>query len=119
MHVPSQHILARRLEVMKTPKARAVGLLKYKSPPESYAAVFHLPLFGFFPLVHTMGMNFPIDILFLNRDRRVISVHLNTKASRFVLPFRYVLGGARYLLELSTPSAKDVKVGDLLAWEEA
>jgi uncharacterized membrane protein (UPF0127 family) len=65
--------------------------------------------------VHTFFMRFPIDVLFLDRDDRVL------KMSTEIRPFRVAIGrGARRVLELATGRAKlaGVRVGDRIAFLE-
>jgi uncharacterized membrane protein (UPF0127 family) len=106
---------ASRIEVFQTSKDRTTGLLKFKEPPHDYAAIFELPLNGFLPMVHTFGMKFPIHILFCDRNGEVKEIYTNIQPGVFVLPWRAVLGGRPYLLELSHPTAIP-PLGDKLNW---
>lgn len=109
--------MSRELELMDTPAERAKGLLKYKTKPSSKAAIFKLPLFGFFPLIHTFGMKFPIDVLFLSKDKTVCHIYTEVKPNRMLLPFRNLLGGCPYLIELIDCSLENIDMGTELSWE--
>jgi uncharacterized membrane protein (UPF0127 family) len=115
----SKTIIAHHIEWMKTPQSRARGLLKYSQSPTSHAAIFELPLNGFLPLVHTFGMKFPIDILFLDREQRVRWMKRSVPSSRFVFPWARALGGLPYLVEVCKGDTAHLQVGDQLQWGEA
>src|SRR5690606_4420303 len=95
---------------------RATGLLKFEERPEDYAGIFKLPLNGFFPLVHTFGMKFSIDILFCNKERKVLYHYKNVPKNRFIFPLKYIFGGCPYLIEFSKTSLKNIQLGDVLDW---
>lgn len=116
---PSHEVLADKVEFFNTPKERARGLLKYSEAPQKFAAVFDLPFFGFFPLVHTLGMKFSIDILFCDREKVVSHIYRSVSPSRFVMPLSNAFGGCKYLVEFSSADTSKVRVGDRLSWEAA
>jgi uncharacterized membrane protein (UPF0127 family) len=65
--------------------------------------------------VHTWFMRFPIDVLFLDRDLRVVRVAADVR------PFRLRWGrGARQVLELAAGEAAErgIRVGDRLTLED-
>lgn len=63
--------------------------------------------------VHTFGMRFPIDIVFIDKHRRVISSRKNVNKNRVAGVFK-----AKHTLEL--PAGKleclAIRAGDQLAW---
>jgi uncharacterized membrane protein (UPF0127 family) len=62
--------------------------------------------------VHTIGMKFPIDILFLAKDSKVVGVEENISPNRFSA---FVFKAAGVLeLPAGTISESGTKVGDLL-----
>jgi len=64
--------------------------------------------------VHTAFMRFPIDVVFLDRELRVVHV------ARSVPPWRAVRGkGAKMVVELAAGecSRRDVQEGDQLSFE--
>ncbi len=67
--------------------------------------------------IHTFFMRFPIDAVFLGRNREVLRVYRDLK------PFRLTrcVAGARAVLELPSGTLKEdlVQTGDLLTLEEA
>jgi uncharacterized membrane protein (UPF0127 family) len=67
--------------------------------------------------IHTFGMRFPIDVLFLDRHMRVL------RCAPHVLPWRLALApsGTRYVLELADGriAAVYLKVGMRLLWSDA
>jgi uncharacterized membrane protein (UPF0127 family) len=63
--------------------------------------------------VHTFGMRFPIDVVFIDRRGRVISVRRNVRRARMLVCWR-----ARSALEMRANAAQAwrIDVGDALAW---
>jgi uncharacterized membrane protein (UPF0127 family) len=118
VHKPTGEILARTVEWMDSPTKRARGLLKYESAPQSFVAIFKLPLMGFFPAMHTFGMRFPIDILFCDRKKIILSIFRGMSPGKLVFPWRYFFGGSRFVLEFSGAELQGVRVGDELEWKD-
>lgn len=63
--------------------------------------------------VHTFGMGFPIDVVFVDRDWKVVSL------ARELQPWRItrVVWRARRAVELPAGAASEVRVGDRLVLE--
>lgn len=61
--------LASRAEIADSSKSRKIGLLKHDRL-ESGEGLWITPCEG----VHTIGMNFPIDVLFLDKNRKVLKI---------------------------------------------
>ncbi|MCC5853737.1 MAG: DUF192 domain-containing protein [Alkalimonas sp.] len=63
--------------------------------------------------VHTFGMTYPLDVVYLNKKYQVIKITLNLKPWRL----DYCLG-ATYTIEFNSGAAKhyDIKCGDYLRW---
>lgn len=62
-------LLADRADIADTSKKRKTGLLKH-SRLEQGEGLWITPC----EAVHTIGMKFPIDVLFLNKKRRVVKI---------------------------------------------
>ncbi|MFM0648440.1 DUF192 domain-containing protein [Paraburkholderia bryophila] len=64
--------------------------------------------------VHTFGMRFAIDVVFLNRRQRIVAIYHGVPRRRVVLDFR-----AAQTLEMSAGAARRLRlaVGDCLAFE--
>lgn len=116
LYSKSGSVIAQNLELMDTPLKRARGLLKFAEKPASYAAVFELPFFGFFPLIHTVGMRFAIDILFCDRDQKLKHRYLNVKPGRMIMPITNALGGCPFMIELSGCDSGSLELGEKLSW---
>jgi uncharacterized membrane protein (UPF0127 family) len=66
--------------------------------------------------VHTIGMRYPLDIVFLDKNGRVLKCQTGVK------PFRTAsASGAYYTLELNkgTINKQGISVNDLFSWEQA
>jgi uncharacterized membrane protein (UPF0127 family) len=88
-------LLASNVQLADTPRARCVGLLKHKFLQEGEGL-------WIFPsqAIHTFGMRFPIDVLFLDSQLRVKRVYQR------LVPYRLTsfVWGARSVLELPSGS---------------
>ena len=73
--------LARRAHVARTLGARLTGLLGRESLPEGDALVFPACR-----SIHTFGMRFPIDVVFIDRRWRVVALRPFLGPSRLVPP---------------------------------
>lgn len=62
-------ILADRAQIADTSKTRKIGLLKHNQL-ELGEGLWITPCEG----VHTIGMKFPIDVLFLDKKRKVLKI---------------------------------------------
>ena len=64
--------------------------------------------------VHTFGMRFAIDVLFLDRRQRVIVIHQNVPRRRMLFSLR-----ATHTLEMSAHAARlhGLAIGDTLVFE--
>jgi uncharacterized membrane protein (UPF0127 family) len=103
-------VLATAADVADTSLKRNIGLLKHKSLPAGEGLLI-TPCEG----VHSIGMKFPIDVLFLNRKRQVVKVRAT------MVPFRIALClSAHSVLELpaGTAAATTTVRGDILEFEE-
>lgn len=102
--------LADRAEIADTSKKRRVGLLKHShlGPGEG---LWITPC----EAVHTVGMKFPIDVVFLDKRRRVLKVRSDLQKWRIAACLR-----ARSVLELPSGVAEATRtcVGDQLELEK-
>jgi uncharacterized membrane protein (UPF0127 family) len=73
-------VLASRAAVADTSVSRCVGLLKHDNLPEGHG-LWIVPCEG----IHTFGMKFPIDVLFLDRRKRVLKIRRNMVPRRLSL----------------------------------
>jgi hypothetical protein len=101
--------LADRAEVADTSAKRRRGLLKHDGLPPG-SGLWLVPCEG----IHTIGMKFPIDVLFLNRQRRVVQIRPNMGKWRLALSLR-----AHSVLELPAGATAETRttVGDQLEVE--
>ena len=99
-------VLADQAEVADTSRKRRVGLLKHDSLPPGHG-LWIAPCEG----IHTFGMKFPIDVVFLDRAKRVLKIRADMGARRISLCLR-----AHSVLELpaGTAAAAHMQSGDEL-----
>jgi uncharacterized membrane protein (UPF0127 family) len=103
-------VLAEHADIADTSAKRRTGLLKHKglSPGEG---LWIVPSEG----VHTFGMKFAIDVVFLNRQRKILKIRPNMGKARMSLSLR-----AHSVLELpaGTLEATGTQAGDQLEFEK-
>lgn len=93
-----------------TSKSRRTGLLKHESLPPGQG-LWIVPT----EAVHTFGMKFPIDLLFLDRRRKVLKLRQNMGRGKMAICWR-----AHSVLELpaGTIESTGTGVGDQLEFEK-
>ena len=103
-------VLADRADIADTSAKRRTGLLKHSAlaPGEG---LWIAPSEG----VHTFGMKFPIDVVFLSRNKKVLKIRPNMVRGRIALSLR-----AHSVLELpaGTLEATGTLAGDQLTFEK-
>ena len=101
--------LADRALIADSSKTRKIGLLKH-SQLERGEGLWITPCEG----VHTVGMKFPIDVLFLDKKRKVVKIRAAMQRWRMAACFR-----AHSVLELpsGTAAATQTTAGDQLEFE--
>src|ERR1700688_4805823 len=101
--------LADRALIADSGKTRRTGLLKHNRL-ESGEGLWITPCEG----VHTVGMKFPIDVLFLDKKRKVVKIRAAMPRWRMSACFR-----AHSVLELPSGTAEATRTaaGDQLEFE--
>jgi uncharacterized protein len=103
-------VLADRADIADTAFARNRGLLK-RTALASGEGLWIVPCEG----VHTIGMKFPIDVVFLNRKRKVVKIRREMKKWRIAMCLR---GHSVLELPAGMCEAARTSVGDQLAFEK-
>jgi len=101
-------VLATRAIAADTSAKRRTGLLKHEALPEG-EGLFIVPCEG----VHTFGMKFPIDVIFLSKKRVVLKIRPDMPKRRISFCLR-----AHAVLELPSGMAAktNTSVGDELEY---
>ena len=103
-------VLADRADIADTSAKRRTGLLKHSAlaPGEG---LWIAPSEG----VHTFGMKFPIDVVFLSRSKKVLKIRPNMVRGRIAMSLR-----AHSVLELpaGTLESTGTAAGDQLVFEK-
>lgn len=103
--------LAERAEVADTSRKRRTGLLKHDRLPPG-EGLWIAPC----EAVHTFGMRFPIDVVFLTRRRKVLKLRKHMIARRISF---HLLAHSVLELPSGTLEATGTQNGDQLAFEDA
>ena len=103
-------VLGDRVGIADNSATRRTGLLKH-SRLEQGEGLWIAPS----EAVHTFGMKFPIDVLFLDKKRKVLKIRSDMVRSRMAICLR-----AHSVLELpsGTAAAMNTVVGDQLEFEK-
>ncbi len=103
-------VLADRADLADTSRKRRTGLLKHSSL-EAGEGLWIAPC----EAVHTVGMKFPIDVVFLDRKRRILKIRPSMVQWRLTACLR-----AHSVLELraGTCEGTETKAGDQLEFEK-
>ena len=103
-------LLADRADIADSSRKRRTGLLKHASL-EPGEGLWIAPC----EAIHTVGMKFPIDVLFLDKRRRVLKIRESMQRWRLAACLR-----AHSVLELpaGTSLNSQTKVGDELEFEK-
>lgn len=96
--------------IADTSATRRTGLLKHQTL-EPGQGLLIVPCEG----VHTIGMKFPIDVVFLNKKKKILKIRPDMGKWRMSLCLR-----AHSVLELPSGMVDKTgtRVGDELAWEK-
>jgi uncharacterized protein len=103
-------VLSEQAEVADTSRRRRTGLLKHDCLPPG-CGLWIVPCEG----IHTFGMKFPIDVVFLDRAKKVLKTRVDMGPRRLSLCLR-----AHSVLELpaGTVAATRTQPGDRLEFDE-
>jgi uncharacterized membrane protein (UPF0127 family) len=103
-------VLAERADIADTSAKRRTGLLKH-TKLDCGEGLWIAPSEG----VHTFGMKFPIDVVFLTRNKKILKIRPNMVRGRISLSLR-----AHSVLELpaGTLEATGTVAGDQLVFEK-
>jgi uncharacterized protein len=102
-------VLAKRIKLCQGMWKRLKGLLGTHDLPSDHAC-WIIPCNS----VHTVGMRYPIDVYFLDRANKIISIIEDMKPNRF----SPLVFGAHSVLEFKSGAKRNVRVGDEFKWEE-
>ena len=104
MNARTAKVVATDIELADTREARRKGLLG-RDGLDRAAALIIRPCFS----VHTVGMRFSIDVVFVDREGVVVRVVTNLQPWRIAAAW-----GAHAVVELAAGTAVDVRRGDRL-----
>ncbi len=114
------NILAGDVEVADTIGKKAKGLMFKDSLPDGHALLMKFPKDGNHK-IWMFGMRFPIDLIFLDSEKRVIVIHENVRPLN-LNPMTWKTYGsnktARYVIETNpgTVSKTKTEPGDVLGF---
>lgn len=103
--------LGTKIEVADSPRRRTVGLLGTSNlEPQSGLLIYPTQA------VHTFGMKYPIDLIFLNRKKKVIAARRSVRPNRLTR----IYWTAECVIELpeNTIATSKTEAGDFVEWED-
>lgn len=107
-------VVATKVEFADTLFRQMKGLMFRRSIPKDYAMIFDVRRERYVD-IHMMFVKFPLDVVYLNRDRRIIDIKPALKPwVGFALP----KSPAQYVIELPAGSVERaaLKIGETLSW---
>lgn len=102
-------LIADKIEIAKTPFSRMKGLLFKKSISRNEGMLFYNT-----SSIHTFFMQFPIDVAFVNKERKIIKIYHSLYPNRLAFSlFSY------FTLELAAGILKETQAqqGDTIEWK--
>lgn len=107
--------IASKVKMANTPWQRMKGLMFEKKELFDYALVFSLPKESIMQAsIHMIFVFFPIDIVFLDKNKKVVEIANNIKP---FTPNYAPKKPAKFLIELQAGKASGVKNGNFLEWD--
>jgi hypothetical protein len=105
-----QIVLGDSISVADTAAERRTGLLRHTGLAQG-EGLWIVPC----EAIHTFRMKFPIDVIFIDRKKRVTKIVPNMKRSRLAMSWR-----ARSVIELAAGAAQETgtEIGDQLEMEK-
>ena len=105
-----QVVLGDSISVADTAAERRTGLLRHTGLAQG-EGLWIVPC----EAIHTFRMKFPIDVIFIDRKKRVTKIVPNMKRSRLAMSWR-----ARSVIELAAGTAQETgtEIGDQLEMEK-
>ena len=79
--VRTQAVMASKARMARSLRARAVGLLGRRELPPDEALIF-----PWCSSIHTVGMRFPIDVIFVDRRWRIVALKAGLPPGKMPLP---------------------------------
>ena len=105
-------LLSEKVEIANTSAKRARGLMFRRKFDR--ALIFNLPTESrAYASLHMLFVFFPIDVLFLDGNKRVVDIKRNFKP--FSLNYT-PKKASKYVVELPLGRIKKTKQGDILSW---
>ncbi len=106
-------ILMKNVKLAQNSWERTKGLMFEEKKKFNYALVFNFPVESRIGCsLHMLFVFFPIDVLFLNKDKVIVDkVTLNP-----FIPNYTPKKAAKYVIEMPNGKAKNVKIGQKVDW---
>lgn len=106
-----------KTDISQTPNERAIGLSKYDELQSNEVMLFIFQEPGFYSF-WMRNMKFPIDIIWLNEDKQIVSIKENADPSEYPQSYSSEFKSL-YVLETVAGFVQDnnIQQGDLLQWE--
>lgn len=108
-NVSTQKIIGDRIEIADTDEERRAGLLGRKNLTKGEGLIITSC-----EAIHTFGMKFNIDVLFLDKNKTAVSYNANVRHSKIIkaaFPAEYAVE-----LPVGTLESSKVKIGNKFTW---
>lgn len=101
-----------QIEIADSPTSRIRGLSYRDDLLADKAMLFVFDEPGYYG-IWMLGMKFPIDIIFIDQDMKIVDVFRDIKPDTYPASFK-PSQKALYVLEMNSGESKELKIGDLV-----
>lgn len=106
-------IITQRARILESRWSHALGLMfRKKLDDESYIFVFKNPKRDY---VTMMFMRFPIDIIWLDEDKKILDIYEEARPYQRLIPFKHK---SKYMVECAAGTVRkhSLKIGEKLSF---
>jgi uncharacterized protein len=109
-NISKNKIIVKEIKICNSIFSKALGLM-FSKKNNNLGLIFIFDKEKLVPL-HMFFVFYPIDVIYLNRDKKVVEIKRNFK------PWKYYNSKkkAKYVIELVTGKAKEIKLNDKISW---
>lgn len=108
-NISNNKIISKKIKICKNSFCKAIGLM-FSKKDEELCLIFIFNKEQIIPL-HMFFVFYPIDVIFLNKNKVVVEIKKDFKPWSFYNP----KNKAMYVIEMTNKN-KDIKLNDKLSW---
>jgi hypothetical protein len=107
-----------KAEIADTLLKKGIGLMRKKHLPEDEGMLFTFDNDGF-PSIWMMNMSFPIDIIWINNEKKVVHIVKDAQPCKITCTSYFPKKAARYVLEVNSNFTEkhNIKIGSTVEFD--